>query len=292
MIRRLLAALIVVLLNGTALLAQSSVWKVTRGAHTLYLGGTLHLLRPSDFPLPAEFDAAFAASATLVFEADITRLQSPEMQQIVAVHGVFADGRTLEKALTPKAWKAVQDYCAKSGMPIAQVSQYKPWLFTIIVTAIELQKAGISTEGVDLHYFNRARAAGKPTSALETFEQQVDFLVNMGAGHESEMIINSLEELAETPRILGEVLEAWRAGDMARLDKLLLRDARTKYPTIFKDLIVDRNNAWLPKLDALLKSPEVEFVLVGAGHLAGAEGLLTRLRRRGYAIEQIKAPAK
>ncbi|HEY0946319.1 MAG TPA: TraB/GumN family protein [Opitutaceae bacterium] len=292
MVSRLLIALLGLVVTGTALPAQSSVWKVTRGKHSLYLGGTLHLLRPSDFPLPAEFNAAFAASATLVFETDITRLQSPEMQQVVAARGVFADGRSLETELSPKAWNAVQDYCAKSGTPIAQVRHYKPWLFTVIVTATELRKAGISAEGVDVHFFKRAGIVGKTTDALETFEQQVDFLVNMGAGHESEMIAQTLEDLAELPRILEEVLTAWRTGDISAIDSLLLDDVRSHYPAIFKDLIVDRNNAWLPKLDAMLKSAEVEFVLVGAGHLAGPEGLLNRLRRRGYSVEQIKAAAK
>src|SRR5258706_8959427 len=107
---RALTFSLVLLFSVVAVSAQSSVWKVTRGPATLYLGGTIHLLRPSDLPLPAEFEMAYVASAQLYFETDIARVQSPEMQEIVATRGMFTDGRTLDQVLKPETWKAVQAY--------------------------------------------------------------------------------------------------------------------------------------------------------------------------------------
>src|SRR5688500_10130535 len=92
----------------TSVSAQTSVWKVTHGPHAFYLGGTCHVLRATDFPLPAEFDAAFAASSAVYFETDLARVQSPEMQGVIATHGLFDDGKNLEDVLTPSAWKIVQ----------------------------------------------------------------------------------------------------------------------------------------------------------------------------------------
>lgn len=284
---RLFLLLLVFVFSVSALPANTSVWKVTRGDSVLYLGGTCHLLRPQDFPLPAEFDTAFAASSRIVFETDIARLTSPEMHQIVATQGVFTDGTTLDKVITPSAWKALSAYCQKAGLPMAQMSQMKPWLFTIMLTALELQKLGMAAEGVDIHYFKKATAGKKPLGQLESFEQQIQFITQLGAGYESDLIEKSLEDLHELPNLMNDMLAAWKAGDMAALDRLMLDEVRTKYPSIFQTLFVERNNAWRPKIEAFLESPEVEFVLVGAGHLPGPEGLLALLSARGCKVEQL-----
>ncbi len=288
-VRPLIARLLLAFLCAAApLVARSSVWKVTRGHSTLFLGGTIHMLRPADFPLPAEFDTAFAASSRLVFETDVARLQSPDMHAAIATHGMFADGTTLDQVLTPTAWKAATAYSAQAGLPLDAMKQMKPWLFTVMMAALELQKLGISNEGVDFHFFQQAADAGKTTGELESFERHIQHLVNLGAGHESEMIIKSIEDLAELPRTLDDLIAAWRAGDTEKIDALMLRDIRKKYPAVFKNLLADRNQAWLPKLEELLTTADVEFVLVGAGHLSGREGLLALLKARGCKLEQIE----
>ncbi len=152
----LLSSLVSLALLPCVVSAQSSVWKVTGGDQSLYLAGTIHVLRPGDFPLPAEFDQAFAASSLIVFETELARLQSLEMQQVVARHGMYQGDRTLEDVLTPEAWAKVQDYARSAGLPLVQLSRLKPWLFTITLLALELQKQGIIPGGVDLHYHRKA----------------------------------------------------------------------------------------------------------------------------------------
>lgn len=277
-----------VLLSSTSF-AQSSVWKVTRGDQLLYLAGTIHVLRPADFPLPAEFEQAFAASSRIVFETELARLQSSEMQQVVARHGIYQDGRTLEDVLTPEAWSKVQAYARSAGLPLPQLSPLKPWLFTITLLSLELQKQGVIPGGVDLYYYQKATAAGKPVGELESFEQQVQFMINLGAGHESAMVLNTIEDIEEIPEQLSEMISAWRSGDVVRIDSMILEDLRTEFPAVFRDLFVTRNEAWLPRIESLLKTPEIEMVLVGAGHVAGDEGLIARLRQRGYLVESLTA---
>ena len=288
---RLLRTVLGLFTFATAGFAESSVWKVTRDTHALYLGGTCHLLRAEDFPLPPEFDLAFAASAKLVFETDIGRIRSPEMQAVIAERGMFTDGTTLDKVLTPVAWKAAQAWADRAGLPMEQMSLMRPWLFTVVMATIELQKLGVSAEGVDMHLYSEASRAGKQTGELEPFEQHIGFITRLGAGHESEMISQSLAEMKELPEKLNGLLNAWRTGDLVRLDKLMVQDLRTKYPAVYKELLADRNRDWMPKLDAMLRTPEVEFVLAGVGHLPGKDGLIAQLRARGCTVQQIKAPA-
>lgn len=289
MLLRVLGCLIALAVLHTPARAQSSVWEIRRGGSKLYLGGTCHVLRESDLPLPAEFDQALAASTAVYFETDVGRIQSSETQQLVLAEGMFTDGATLSTALTPRAWKAAQAYSQKMGIPIDVIQVMKPWLFVVTIETLEIQKLGASMEGVDLRLFHRATQAGKKIGELESFEAHLKFLTRLGAGHESEMILSVIEEMDELSEMLGGLLRAWKVGDVAKLDELMLRDMRTKYPAIYQELILKRNNAWLPKIDELLQTPEVEFVLVGAGHMAGKDGLLAQLRAKGCTITQIKA---
>jgi uncharacterized protein YbaP (TraB family) len=292
-LRLLFAAGFTLAATQASCLAQTSVWKITKGGATVYLGGTCHVLRASDFPLPTEFDVAFDASSKLFFETDLARLQSAEMQEIVMKRGFFTDGTTLKSVLTPEAWAQVSGYATRAGLPLAQVMRMRPWFFTVMITMLELQKIGVSAEGVDAHYFKKAAVAGKATGELESFEDHVNFLVNLGAGHESEMISNSITELEELPEQIGKLLAAWKSGDLPQLDEHLLKEMREKYPAIFQALLVDRNRNWQPTIERLFTTPETEFVLVGAGHLAGAEGLIAVLKQNGYTVQQLQAaPAK
>jgi uncharacterized protein YbaP (TraB family) len=274
------------------LAAQSSVWKVTRGESTLYLGGTCHVLRPTDFPLPPEYQQAFAASAALYFETDLKRVLSPEMQQAMMPHAFYQDGRTLEQALTPEAWRAVDDYIAKNQLPRERIAIMKPWFFAVMLAGIELQKLGVTQEGVDVHLFREALQAGKPVAGLEPFERHVAFITGMADGHESELLLNAINDLANAPKEFPELLAGWRQGDLATIERIMVRDMREKYPALHRTLIVQRNESWLPVVERLLGTPEVEFVLAGAGHFAGPEGLLELLRARGCTIEQVKAAQK
>lgn len=285
----LLAPLLGLCVATGSLPAQSSVWKVTRGTSTLYLGGTCHVLRNQDLPLPAEFDQAFAASSAVYFETEIGRLQSPETQQRILAEGMFLDGRSLDQVLTPAAWKAAKAYGAKAGLPVEQMSMMKPWLLTLMMAVLELQKLGVTMEGVDLRYYKMANEAGKKTGGLEPFERHLAFLTNLGAGHESEMVAKSIEDLGELPAMINQLLTAWKTGDLAKIEELMLREMRAKYPAIYRELVVSRNNAWLPEIEALAKTPEVEFILAGAAHMAGKDGLIAKLRAKGFTITQLNA---
>jgi uncharacterized protein YbaP (TraB family) len=281
---------LLILTSSGPLAAQSCVWKVTEGGHTLYLGGTIHLLRKADLPPPAEFDVAFEAADALYFETDIARLQSPETLGILMKEGVYPKGQSLKSELSPEAWTAVQDYCKQAKMATEMMERFKPWMFVINVSTLEMMKLGVSEQGVDFLYYQKAVAAGKTVAGLESYEAQIGYLTHIGAGHESEMVLQQLKELGRMQDLLESMIASWRAGDLARIDELLLTEVRTDSPETYEELIVQRNRNWLPELEEMLRSDPVEFVLVGAGHLAGDAGLIAALKQRGCAIEQVVAP--
>jgi uncharacterized protein YbaP (TraB family) len=78
----------------------------------------------------------------------------------------------------------------------------------------------------------------------------------------------------------------WKKGDVDgiwRIASGMLNDIQS----ISDRVITRRNNNWIPKIDRLLQSNETYFVVVGAGHLGGLDGLLALLRQRGYKVEQL-----
>ncbi len=280
------AALILALLPSL-LLAESSVWKVSKGDQSLYIGGTCHVLRPSDYPLPAEFDLAYAAADTLVFEIDPAAAQDPAFAMQLLAKASYTDGRSLKSVLSEEAYQALAAQGAKSGLPIEVLNGIKPGMVMMMLTMQELTKAGVSQEGVDMHYHALGLKDNKPVRSLETPDFQIDLITSLGEGMEDELVLYGLEDLAHMKELFDELIGAWRAGDLAEIEALFLSDMRN-YPALYSKMLADRNRRWIPQIEAYLKSPEVEFVLVGVAHAAGDDGILELLKNEGHTVERVK----
>jgi len=274
---------------ASGLAAKSSVWKVSKGDRSVYLGGTCHILRPSDYPLPAEFEAAYAAADLLVFEVDPAKLQDPAFTMRMLAESRYSDGRTLKSVLSGKAYRALAAQCEKTGLPIEMLDRIKPGMAVTMLTLQELAKRGISQEGVDLHYHGKALRDGKGIQGLESAEFQLRLVTSIGDGIEDEFVLYSLEDLEQIETLFDELIRTWKNGDLQALDKLFIADM-AEYPDLYASMLLDRNKNWLPQIETMLETPETEFVLVGVAHIAGKDGLLAMLREEGYTVVQSKAP--
>jgi uncharacterized protein YbaP (TraB family) len=267
---------------------QSSVWSIKGKGNIIYLGGTIHLLREQDFPLPAEFDMAYDASSVLVFETDIKALETPEFQQNLVKKSIFPGDSTIKDVLSEETYKLLEEACTKTGLPFAQIQKLRPSVLVISLVAIEYQKLGINAPGVDVHYSRRGMDVGKTTRFLETIDEQINLLANMGKGHENEFVQQSIEDLKKVETQMLEMISSWRNGH-TKESEIELQDMKTEYPELYQDLLVKRNNAWMPKIETFFETDEVEFILVGNLHLHGEDGLLSQLKKKGYKIKQLKA---
>ena len=265
--------------------AETSVWRVSNGDSELFIGGTIHVLSATDYPLPIEFEQAYNQSHTLVFETDLAAMAQPEAQQQLLQRVMYENGKTLKDDLSPQTYKTLVDYAASTGLMIELLNQFKPPMVMMTLVMAELHRLGMAETGVDNYFNQKALADGKTLGELETVQEQLTMIEYMGKGHEDELILSTIEEMKELPLIMGEMKDAWRSGDMERLEKLGISPMKTDFPDLYRLLLVDRNNAWIPKIEALLATPEVEFVLVGALHLAANEGVISKLRALGYRVE-------
>lgn len=270
----------------TSAFANTSLYEISKGEQKIYLGGTIHVLRNSDYPLPVEYEQAYGQTQILVLETDLKKSNSPEFGQQFAQIFAYGGGKNLAQDLQPKLWQELQSYADKNQFPLDQMSMFKAVFVSLTLSIAEMQKHGYGLgQGVDMYFFQKARLAEKPIRELESTEdvlQHMQTLVNLDA---NQVIKSTLQDLNKIDKVMSKSLGYWRTGDLDKLDKEMASDMRKQAPEMYQRLLVDRNHTWLPKIEAMFTTPETELVLVGALHLSGKDGLLKALKARGYQIK-------
>lgn len=265
----------------------ASVWKVSNGQHSVYIGGTIHILQPKDYPLSNEYNLAFDAADKIVFETDMETVSSPEFGQKMLTQMMYSDGTTINKVLQPDTYKALAIHLSSRQIPMQALASHKPSLLGVTLTFVELEAMGYSSEGVDMFYSKKAKKQGKEQGWLETPDEQLAFIANMGDDDPNAMVEYILKDIKKMPEMFGKLHSTWLAGDMQGMAEVGITPFKSDYPAIYRDLLVTRNNNWLPKIVKMLNDQPTEFILVGALHLSGPDSVLTKLEAKGYTIEKI-----
>lgn len=290
--RGLLHLLAVTLLLGATALpanADAPVWQASKDGSAVFLGGTMHLLRSRDYPLPEAFETAYQASDRLFFEIDQSQMMDMSVQARMMQQLTYQDGRTLQSVLDENTYAALAAHAESAGLPMAMMQKFKPGLLLSTLSMIEFQRHGFTPQGVDAYFSTRAMGDGKTRGELETIDQQIALLAGMGEGYESEFVAYTLSDLKTVGEAIEELLSAWRAGDRETLAAKFINPMLEEAPELYDTMLVARNNNWMPQIEAMFDEPGTEFVLVGAAHLVGEHGLLAMLSERGYEVSRVGA---
>ncbi|WP_428739543.1 TraB/GumN family protein [Sulfurimonas sp.] len=270
-----------------SIFAHSFVWKVQKGDSTLYLGGTIHLLRPADFPLPKEFEQAYKKSDILTFETEMGKLNNLEFQQQMMGKMLYTDSSTLQQHLSAKTYKALSEYFQKNNINIQMMQQMRASMVAMTIEQIELMKLGISQDGVDSYFYKQALSDQKQTDYFETLEEQLSIILDIGKEDEDAFVRYTLESMKDINEMFIKTIKFWKNGEEQKLSDFLILELKRESPQLYNNLIVKRNKAWLPKIQHYLQTQQTEFVLVGAGHLIGPDGLLEALKQKGYSVTKL-----
>jgi len=263
---------------------SSSVWKISRNGNTMFLGGSVHILRESDYPLPNEFDRAFSQSASLVLETDVEQLANESVLQYLMSRMYLPANQTLRSILDSSAYEQLYAAFSEYGLLLDGVSNFKPSMVINILTLLQIQKLGFVQEGVDFYYLEKAKNEKKPVGYLESIETQIDLMVTMGDGYENDFVRYSLYDMANTESELSLLLDEWKNGGSSKTEEALL-EMRDEWPQIYRTVVTDRNGAWMPQLEQYLASGKISFVIVGLAHIHGPDGLLRQLENAGCTVE-------
>lgn len=262
------------------------LWKVQSPQNTIYLAGSIHVLQKDHYPLHHEFDDAFNASSRLIFEADLDGLSSPLAQMNMLRKGLYLNGETLPTVLSPESYVTAKAGLAGLGQQIEDFHRLKPWMVATAVMALELQKLGFeSAYGVDRHFFEKAKAAGKDIQGLETVEFQLNLFDQLSPSIQEQFLLQTLEDLKNLGTQVSDMVEAWKQGNVQQLEALLA--GMGEYPELNQALVINRNHDWLPHVERALQEKKPVFIVVGALHLLGKEGLVEALKEKGYLVQQL-----
>ncbi|HUN55873.1 MAG TPA: TraB/GumN family protein [Smithella sp.] len=283
-----IALALFIIFTASVVWAESSVWVVSSSKATVYLAGSFHVLRASDYPLPAEFFTAYNNSRKIIFEIPPDEAESAGHMGEFLSGAIYADGTTLKDHITKAAYDKAEKFCKERNYPLEQYQVFKPALFLTMLTALEMNRIGADPQkGVDYFFEEKALRDGKATGSLETVDQQLKLLLSMDESMGSDQIIESIDEFKQIELELSQYLAVWRKGDEARMEELFIKDFKG-YRKLYQTLIVDRNNKWMTDITSYLNGSVNTMVIVGAAHLAGSDGLVNLLRKRGYKVAKVQ----
>ncbi|MCA8890905.1 MAG: TraB/GumN family protein [Hyphomonas sp.] len=266
---------------------EPAVWTLSDEDTTIYIMGTVHLLRPDLDWRSDEIDTALAEAGTLVFEADVSSQEAArEMMQFISTRAVFTDGRQLTSLLDPSEQAELQAALDYLDYPLGAMQTFRPWYAAVNLSVLQMKKDGFDpSAGVEQVLEREGKAAGKDFAYLETIEEQLGRFANLPDDEQVDFLISSAESVEEGSEMLDVLVSEWEDGDVAGLAALMSNPDMMGSQAVYDALLKERNQDWVPKIEAMLDAPGTVLVAVGAGHLAGEDSVIALLRAEGHEVE-------
>lgn len=261
-----------------------ALWVVKDADSTLYLFGSVHVLRPTTGWSSPRVEAAFDSASDIWFEISNPDDQAAIMP-LIQQHGLSPE-TPLSSRLTPQESAELDAAAQAMGASAAQLQPMKPWLAALSLSVAPLIKAGYDPKsGVELVLKARAEAAGKPIHGFETIDKQIGILAGLPDDVQLVFLRETLKDYENAATKLDEMVEAWARGDVATLDRVTIKEMKEASPALYQAVLVDRNTDWANQIQTLLEGSGTAFIAVGAAHLTGDDSVQAILQKRGVTVE-------
>ncbi|WP_213981222.1 TraB/GumN family protein [Sphingomonas sp. dw_22] len=266
--------------------ADPALWVVRDADTTIYLFGTVHMMRPGLTWFDEAVRKAFDASDALVLE--LVMPPEDQMQALVAELGTTKSGPILPQQLPPALAAKLRAALPQAGMSPDALDHAEPWLAAMTLSVQPLRQLGYDDkDGAEQVLNAAARAAGKPIVGLETARQQFGYFDRLSAPAQRQLLETTLDDLPNAATEIETMVQDWSAGDADALARLLNADL-DRAPELKQALLVTRNRNWANWIAARMRQPGTVFVAVGAGHLAGTDSVQAELAKRGLKVERVR----
>jgi uncharacterized protein YbaP (TraB family) len=268
---------------------KSFLWKVRSKTGMAFIFGSVHLAKPEIYPLPRKVEESFAKSSVLAVEADPAKAAEPDVQQQMLLAALYTRDDTIQRHLSKKTYELATETMQHIGLQIETFRKTKPWFLALTIEALELQRLGYNPEyGLERHFAQEARGKKKLVE-LESFDYQIKLLSGFTEREQDLFLFYTLQDLKSLREEVEELMFAWRTGDVKTMESLATQTL-LEYPEIrpiFDVLFYRRNRDMTDKIEQFLQSKDTVFVVVGAAHLVGKEGIIELLKKKGYSTEQM-----
>lgn len=274
--------------------AAPPLWKIDGERGDIYFFGSIHILPPDLAWQTPALDEALKAAQKLHFEIDLDEAQNPTvMGGLINRYGFLPAGTTLRGLLAVEYRGKLEQVARSVGLPVEAVDRMRPWLAAITLTSLQAaqQMSGkgkapnpADTGGVDAKLWSWAKENSKQRGALETAESQIQLFANLSREQEVQFLVVTLQQSEQADMIIGQLLDAWKRGNVKKLDDILNRDM-DRFPVLRKALFDDRHANWMPQIETLMRNGGDHVVVVGAAHLVGKGSIIDLLRRKGVQVQ-------
>ena len=282
--RCILVVVAAFLLVAGTVRAEPAMWVIKDKDSTIYLIGSLHLLRHDTEWNAAKVKKTVGESTELwleIADGDDPANLLPIMQQ----YG-FDREHPLSGKLNAAQKEKLSKLAATYNLPLPVLEPMKPWAAALIFAVLPLQKAGFDPNaGVDRILKAQAEKEGDKIFGFETAEEQVRMLAELPETDQVAFLEETLDDAEKGVALLDKLATAWLAGDTETIGHILVDELKTKSPALYDKLVVQRNVRWAGKIAEIVKSPGVRQIAVGAAHLAGPDSLQAQLAKRGIKVE-------
>jgi uncharacterized protein YbaP (TraB family) len=267
---------------------KSFLWKVQSKTNTVYVLGSIHYLKKEMYPLDEKIEKAFDQSNILGVEANVDGLSKMDVQKLVE-SAFYSGDDTLEKHLSPETYELVKKQLTEMGASLEAAQRYRPWFLALSLASVEIVKLGFdANSGIDLYFLSKA-AEKKKIVELESLEYQMNLFSTLSEKDQELFLLYTLKDIKVLEQELDKLIRAWTAGDEKGIELIMTRSAKEdkKLIPIYEKLVTERNGKMTSKIEEYLKEKETFFVVVGAGHLVGNQGIIELLKRKGFVLEQL-----
>ncbi len=264
------------------------LWQVDGKQATVYLAGSVHALKATLYPLPRPFEAAFEQSDTLVVEVDTVSPGLDGLQQRMLEYTLLPVGVTLDEVIAPGTLTALNRYLTEQAIPPASLAMLKPVMIATQLSVMRLMALGyLPDHGLEHHFISRS--GDRPILELETIDQQLEVLMSPAMELQEQLLLDTLTQMPDMNATLAALVVAWLAGDDVELRRLFDEQSGQSdaYQAFMERLLGERNRAMTKRIEGFLDSQRTYFVLVGAAHLTGADGIVALLEAQGYRARRI-----
>lgn len=257
------------------------LWELHGRHNTVYLLGSIHVLRPQDYPLaPAVLDA-YANAKSLVMEINLDEMDGAAVQSEMLSSAMLPEGSTLPTVLGAKRYARAETLAHDVGVELSTFDGFAPWFAAEAISQLQLNQLGFQPQsGVEMYFLGRARTDGKSITGLETIHDQISLFENLSLDDQSRYLVSSLEQAHDLSHQVDDLVRAWQRGDTTWFANEMSSEFG-KDPTLYNSLLASRNRKWIPRIEALLNEDRNYLVIVGTGHLVGRDSVIALLKKDG-----------
>ncbi len=286
----------VFLLNSAAFSAAGKgnvkgyFYEVKSKSATVYLLGSIHFADESFYPLPKHIMKAFKKAATLGVEADILNIDQQKLQETILAKALFTDGTLLSSVISDTVNIQLNTLCSELGVPPDTFKTMKPWFVSFSLSGLMAMSLGLKPElGIDIFFLSKAAEAGKKILELESLGYQIDLLSGLDMEKQVKFLEITMKEFKSSSDTMIKMKDVWKAGDEKGMEELLESelDDDEMLKEFNTELFEKRNIKMKEKIEDILQNGKgVYFVIVGAGHLIGNDGIVELLRTKNFKVKK------